>query len=88
MKTITTRELNRKTADVLRAVERGETFELLRHDKAIGYLTHTLPAKEHRPNWEVHFGWLKKQKVGGSAAELDAERKQLRRSETELEDGS
>jgi antitoxin (DNA-binding transcriptional repressor) of toxin-antitoxin stability system len=36
MKMLTMRELNRKTASVLDAVERGETFELRRNGRAVG----------------------------------------------------
>ena len=88
MKTLTMRNLNRNTADVLHAVERGEVFELRRHGKAIGYITQTPPPQERKPDWNAHFDWLKKQKVGGFIAELDEERKRLRRREAALENRS
>jgi antitoxin (DNA-binding transcriptional repressor) of toxin-antitoxin stability system len=55
MKTLTMRDLNRKTATVLDAVGRGEVFELRRNGKAIGYITHTPPAPPGKPDWKVHF---------------------------------
>jgi antitoxin (DNA-binding transcriptional repressor) of toxin-antitoxin stability system len=61
MKTLTMRDLNRRTASVLDAVERGEVFELRRNGKAIGYITRSLPAPERKPDWKAHFDWLRKQ---------------------------
>ena len=60
MKMLTMRELNRKTASVLDAVERGEAFELRRNGRAIGYITRTPPAPQRRPDWKAHFDWLRK----------------------------
>lgn len=73
MKTLTMRDLNRNTASVLDALERGETFELHRNGRAVGYLTHTPPPPERRPDWNAHFDWLTKQKYkgGGFIEELD-----------------
>jgi len=59
MKMLTMRELNRKTASVLDAVERGETFELRRNGRAIGYITPTPPTPQHKPDWKAHFDWLR-----------------------------
>lgn len=83
MKTLTMRDLNRKTASVLDALERGETFELRRNGKAVGYLTHTAPSSERRPDWNTHFEWLKEQKPkgGGFVEELEADRRRLRARE-------
>jgi antitoxin (DNA-binding transcriptional repressor) of toxin-antitoxin stability system len=88
MKALTMRDLNRKTASVLDAVERGETFELRRRGRAIGYLTHTPPLPEQKPDWKAHFNWLKKQKVkgGGFVQELENDRRKLRAREAALED--
>jgi antitoxin (DNA-binding transcriptional repressor) of toxin-antitoxin stability system len=61
MKVLTTRELNRKTASVLDAVERGETFELRRNGRAVGYITRTPPTPQRRPDWKSHFDWLRNQ---------------------------
>jgi len=80
MKTVTQRELNRRTAGVLDALERGETFELRRNGKTVGYLTHTAPHAERKPDWKSHFEWLRKQpkKHGGFVAALEEERRRLR----------
>jgi antitoxin (DNA-binding transcriptional repressor) of toxin-antitoxin stability system len=79
MKTISMRELNRQTARILDAVESGQTFELRRNGKPVGYLSHTLPPPERKPDWNAHFEWLRKQKAkgGGFVEELDAERRLL-----------
>ena len=61
MKTLTMRELNRRTASVLDAVERGETFELRRNGRAVGYLTRTPPSSQRKPDWKTHFDWLRNQ---------------------------
>jgi antitoxin (DNA-binding transcriptional repressor) of toxin-antitoxin stability system len=61
MKRLTMRDLNRKTASVLDAVERGESFELRRNGKAVGYITRTPPPPERKPDWKAHFDWLRKQ---------------------------
>lgn len=61
MRTLTMRELNRKTATVLDAVERGETFELRRNGRAIGYITRTPPTPQRRPDWKAHFDWLRQE---------------------------
>ena len=60
MKLLTMRELNRKTASVLDAVERGESFELRRNGRAVGYITRTPPTPQRRPDWKAHFDWLRK----------------------------
>jgi antitoxin (DNA-binding transcriptional repressor) of toxin-antitoxin stability system len=83
VKTLTTRDLNRKTAAVLDALERGEVFELRRNGKAIGYITHTPPAPQRKPDWKAHFDWLSKQPGNQDAAvlaqfEQDRRRQQAR----------
>jgi antitoxin (DNA-binding transcriptional repressor) of toxin-antitoxin stability system len=60
MKILTMRELNRKTASVLDAVERGESFELRRNGRPVGYITRTPPTPQRRPDWQAHFDWLRK----------------------------
>lgn len=79
MKTLSMRDLNRKTASVLDAVERGETFELRRKGRTVGYLTHTPPLPERKPDWDAHFEWLRQQrsKGGGFAAESEEDRRRL-----------
>jgi antitoxin (DNA-binding transcriptional repressor) of toxin-antitoxin stability system len=87
MKTLTTRELNRKTASVLDALESGETFELRRNGRVVGYLTHTLPPPERKPDWKAHFAWLKRQpKTRGKSllAEFEEDRLLLRARETAM----
>jgi len=86
MKTLTMRELNRKTASVLDAVERGETFELRRTGRTVGYLTRIAPAPERKPDWKAHFEWLWKQKKkgGGFVKELEEDRRRLRDRENAL----
>ncbi len=84
MKTLTMRDLNRKTAGVLDALERGETFELHRNGKVIGYLTHTAPPPERKPDWQAHLDWLKRQPKGRGkhlVAEFEADRQRLRARE-------
>jgi antitoxin (DNA-binding transcriptional repressor) of toxin-antitoxin stability system len=87
MKTVTMRDLNRRTASVLDAVERGETFELRRKGKAVGYIGPTAPPPQRRPDWKAHFEWLRKQKPedGGFVAELEEERQRQRARERALE---
>mgnify|MGYP000194132944 CR=1 FL=1 len=78
MKMLTMRELNRKTASVLAAVERGETFELHRSGRSVGYLTPTPPSPQRKPNWKTHFDWLRKQNPkadAGLLAEFEEERR-------------
>jgi antitoxin (DNA-binding transcriptional repressor) of toxin-antitoxin stability system len=60
MKTLTLRDLNRKTASVLDALERGETFELRRNGKAVGYFTQTAPPPGRKPSRKptcLRVGW-------------------------------
>jgi antitoxin (DNA-binding transcriptional repressor) of toxin-antitoxin stability system len=78
MKLLTMRELNRKTASVLDAVERGESFELRRNGKAVGYITQTPPAPQRSPDWAAHFNWLRKEASRDDAkviAEFEQERR-------------
>ena len=87
MKTLTMRDLNRKTASVLDALERGESFELRRNGRAVGYLTRTPPLPERKPDWKTHFDWLDKQKGKGSGfvQELEEDGRRLRAREAALE---
>jgi antitoxin (DNA-binding transcriptional repressor) of toxin-antitoxin stability system len=78
MKALTMRELNRKTARVLDAVERGESFELRRKGRAVGYITRTPPSPQRKPDWKAHFNWLRK-KAGRGDIEVLAEFEQERR---------
>ncbi len=87
MKTLTMRDLNRKTASVLDALERGETFELHRNGKAVGYLTRTTPSPERKPDWKAHFEWLRRQpKARGQMllVEFEEGRRRLRAREQAL----
>ena len=61
MKTITVRELTTRTAKVLDDLERGETLELRRNGKALGYLSRTTSPRVGKPDWKSHFEWLRKQ---------------------------
>jgi antitoxin (DNA-binding transcriptional repressor) of toxin-antitoxin stability system len=84
MKTVTIRELNRRTAGVLDAVERGETFELRRNGKTVGFLTRTPPREPRKSNWDSHFAWLKKQPKGRGASlleEFEEDRRRLQARE-------
>jgi antitoxin (DNA-binding transcriptional repressor) of toxin-antitoxin stability system len=87
MKMLTMRDLNRKTASVLDAVERGETFELRRNGRAIGYITRTPPSPQRRPDWKSHFDWLKKTATKTDVAtltEFEQERRRQAAREREL----
>ncbi|MCB1125421.1 MAG: hypothetical protein KDM81_02920 [Verrucomicrobiae bacterium] len=86
MKLLTMRDLNRRTAEVLDAIEHGETFELRRRGRAVGYLVGTLPSTEQSAGWESHFEWLTRQREsdGGFVAELDAQRRRQRAREENL----
>ena len=78
MKTLTMRDLNRKTASVLDAVERGEAFELRRSGRAVGYITQTPPSPQGKPDWKTHFDWLRKQSRktdAGILNEFEADRR-------------
>lgn len=82
------RELNRKTAAVVDAVERGESFELRRNGKAVGFLTHAAPRPEGKPDWRSHFEWLRTRPKSRSArlvAEFEDERSRLHERERALE---
>jgi antitoxin (DNA-binding transcriptional repressor) of toxin-antitoxin stability system len=80
MKTVTIRELSRRTARIADAVENGETFELRRSGKVVGYLSRFAPAPERKPDWNAHFEWLRKQpkKYGGLLKEFEADRQRQR----------
>lgn len=84
MKTLTIRDLNRKTAQVVDALQRGESFELRRNGKAVGYLTQTPPPPERKPDWKAHFDWLKKQSLKQDSSileEFEEDRQRLRARE-------
>jgi antitoxin (DNA-binding transcriptional repressor) of toxin-antitoxin stability system len=88
MKTLTMRELNRNTARVMNALESGETFELRRYGKTIGYVTPAPPPPERERDWKAHFEWLKKQpKTRGKnlVAEFEEDRRRLRAREAAME---
>ena len=87
MKVLTVRELNRKTATVLDAVERGETFELRRNGRAVGYITHTPPIPQRKPDWKAHFDWLRKNATKNDTealTEFEQERRRQAAREKEL----
>lgn len=87
MKMLTMRELNRKTASVLDAVERGESFELRRNGKAVGYITRTPPSPQRNPDWKAHFNWLRKKATDEDSevlAEFEQERRRQAAREKEL----
>ena len=87
MKMLTMRELNRKTASVLDAVERGESFELRRNGRAVGYITRTPPTPQRRPDWKAHFDWLREQttkKDIETLTEFEEERRRQVAREREL----
>ncbi len=88
MKVLTMRELNRKTASVLDAVERGESFELRRNGRAVGYITRTPPPPQRRPDWKAHFDWLRKNATKNdieTLTEFEEERRRQAARERELE---
>jgi antitoxin (DNA-binding transcriptional repressor) of toxin-antitoxin stability system len=87
MKALSMRELSRKTASVLDAVERGETFELRRYGRAVGYLTRTPPIPQRKPDWRAHFDRLRKQAAktdAGILAGFEEERRRQAAREQEL----
>ena len=79
MKMLTMRDLNRKTANVLDEVERGETFELRRNGRAVGYITQTPPSSRRKPDWKSPFNWLRKQNTKPDAGILRGFEGQRRR---------
>jgi antitoxin (DNA-binding transcriptional repressor) of toxin-antitoxin stability system len=88
MKTLTMRDLNRKTASVLDALERGESFELHRNGKAVGYLTQTAPPPERKSDWKAHFDWLRRQPKGRGKdllAQFEEDRRRLRAREMAMD---
>jgi len=87
MKTLTMRDLNRKTASVLDAVERDESFELRRNGRAVGYITRTPPSPQRKPDWKTHFDWLRKRATKTDAGVL-GEFEQERRRQTAREQPS
>jgi antitoxin (DNA-binding transcriptional repressor) of toxin-antitoxin stability system len=88
MKTLTMRELNRRTAGVLDALEKGESFEVRRHGRAVGYLTQAAPAPERKPNWKAHFARLRKRSAKVDASllkEFEDSRRRLAAREKAME---
>jgi antitoxin (DNA-binding transcriptional repressor) of toxin-antitoxin stability system len=82
MKALSMRDLNRRTAAVLDELERGESFEVRRNGKAVGYLTATPPQRERHADWKAHFEWLREQPEERGArllAEFEEDRERLRR---------
>ena len=63
MKILSMRDLNRNTASVLDALERGESFEIRRKGRSLGYLTRRPPPSDRKPDWTAHFEWLRKQRT-------------------------
>lgn len=87
MKMLTMRDLNRKTASVLDAVERGETFELRRNGRAVGYITRTPPPPQRKPDWKAHFDWLRQKATKHDVetiTEFDEERRRQAAREQEM----
>lgn len=81
------RDLNRRTASVLEALERGESFEVRRRGRAVGYLTRSAPPPDQKPDWKAHFDWLRRQSAETDASllkEFEAERRRLRKREKSL----
>lgn len=81
------RELNRKTASVLDAVERGESFELRRNGRAVGYITRTPPTPQRSPDWKAHFNWLRKKSTENdieTLVEFEQERRRQAAREKQL----
>jgi antitoxin (DNA-binding transcriptional repressor) of toxin-antitoxin stability system len=88
MKTVTMRDLNRRTAGILDALERGETFEVRRNGRAIGYLTRTPPRLERKADWGAHFDWLRRQPSEDDSnllTEFEEDRSRLRARQQSLE---
>ena len=84
MKQLTVRDLNRRTASVLDALERGETFAVRRSGKVIGFLTQTRPDAERKPDWRAHFARLQdrsKTEAAKLISEFEAERRRARSHE-------
>jgi antitoxin (DNA-binding transcriptional repressor) of toxin-antitoxin stability system len=88
MKTLTMRELNRQTASVLDALERGESFEVRRKGRAIGYLTQAAPAPDRKPDWKAHFERLRRRSAKADASlikEFEDSRRRLAAREKAME---
>jgi antitoxin (DNA-binding transcriptional repressor) of toxin-antitoxin stability system len=88
MKKLTVRGLNRRTASVLDALERGESFELFRRGRVVGYLTQTAPAPERKPDWKAHFDWLRRRSTKDDAKvikEFEDSRRRLAAREKAME---
>lgn len=84
MKHLTVRDLNRRTASVLDALERGESFAVQRSGKVIGFLTQTRPEPERKPDWRAHFARLhdrSKTETAELLSEFEAERRRARSHE-------
>jgi hypothetical protein len=66
---------------VLDALERGQSFELRRRGRTIGYLTQVAPAPKAKADWKTHFEWLGHQPKARSKAlleEFEADRRHQR----------
>jgi antitoxin (DNA-binding transcriptional repressor) of toxin-antitoxin stability system len=88
VKTLTTRDLNRHTASVLDALERGESFEVRRNGYAVGYLTKAAPAPEQKPDWKTHFARLRRRSTKTDAIllkEFEDSRRRLAAREKAME---
>ena len=76
-------------AGVLDLVERGETFELRRNSRTVGYITSTPPVAGRKPDWKAHFDWLRSKATKNDhkiLAEFDETRRQQAAREEELSD--
>src|SRR5947208_6065612 len=82
MKTLTMCDLRPKTASVLDVVERGETFELRRRGRSVGYITRTPPSRQRKRDWKTHFDWLRKQATKTDAGLLAESERHRRRQAT------
>jgi antitoxin (DNA-binding transcriptional repressor) of toxin-antitoxin stability system len=88
MKTLTARDLNRNTASIMDALERGASFELRRSGRTVGYLTQDPPSTQRKPDWKAHFEWLRSQPSDTGTrliAEFEEDRRKLRAREKALE---
>ena len=79
MRTITMTRLNQSTAEVLDALEQGESFQLVRKGRTVGYLTPSLPVAlparaDRMADWEEHFAWVRRRPpIAPTAGDRSAE---------------
>ena len=88
MKMVTMRDLNRNTAKILDALERGQDFEIRRNGRAVGYLMQKAPPAERKPDWKAHFDWLRRQPTDGDGdilTEFEGDRRRLKCRDESLE---